>query len=446
MFATRRISRGEPIHGESPIFTLELHQDQLKGTYIPSVVQAVRNLDLADRDAYLALGMRDPRITGFSVKHHYGSSEINQMKEIFLANAICLPAFCEKDGYSEWGVFQDLSRVNHSCMPNSVGLTHNRKLRGTGQCQHWLHARRDIEPGEEITICYEESVCTEVDVTMRARALKDRFICWCQRCVRDRQGMSRPEQDTHVDNANEIPEDHAKLWVERINALPVAISDQIGEQFPCKKKKKKENQPSLVFGDVIIELNNISKQGQIFYAAKKAGKRIENGIGSLPFILDNTRQVVLNLGKRKRSLGRNEGELQRRIKFTDSSCTSENGETPQLTGGKGKHTANWPLPTDWATMAAIVLRHNPEEAGWGFGGMEYPSHERKTICWDWDLLALIHFSFGKIIPPSAVIILSIQHLVVISARLQQAPNFGNQQVEDRKHICTRVTRVYLIKC
>lgn len=373
MFATRRISRGEPIHGESPIFTLEFHQDQLKGTYIPSVVKAVRDLDLADRDAYLALGMRDPRVSGVSVKDHHGPSDINRLKEIFLANAICLPGFCEKGGYCEWGVFQDLSRVNHSCIPNSVGLTHNRKLRGTGQCQHWLHARRDIEPGEEITICYVETVCSEADVTVRSRALKDRFICWCQRCVHGRQGTSRMQQDTHFDGS-EIPEEHPKVWVERINALPVAISDQVGEQHLCRKMKKKATQSSLVSGDVLIELNSISKQGQIFCAAKKAGKSIGNGIGSLPFILDDARQVVLGLGKRKKSQDRKE-KLQRRIKFTDSSCTLENGETPQLRG-KGKHAAGWPPSTDWAIMAAIVLRHNPEEASWGFGGMEYPTGTR----------------------------------------------------------------------
>lgn len=371
MFATRRISRGEPIHGESPIFTLEFHQDQLKGTYIPSVVKAVRDLDLADRDAFLALGMRDPRVSGLSVK---GTSDINRLKEIFLANAICLPEFCEKGGYCEWGVFQDLSRVNHSCMPSSVGLTHNRKLRGTGQCQYWLHARRDIEPGEEITVCYVETVCAEADVTVRARALKDRFICWCQRCAHGRQGTSRMQKDTHFDGS-EIPEEYPKLWVERINALPVAISDRIEEQqHLCRKMKKKATQPSLVFGDVLIELNSISKQGQIFCAAKKAGKSIGNGIGSLPFILDDARQVVLGLGKRKKIQDKKE-ILQRRIKFTDSSCTMESAETSQL-GGKGKHAAGWPPSTDWATMAAIVLRHNPEEANWGSGGMEYPTWTR----------------------------------------------------------------------
>lgn len=377
MFATRRISRGEPIHGESPMLTLELHPDQLKGTYIPSVMEAVQNLDPVDRDAYLALGVRDPCVSGVSINHRHGPFEINQLREIFLSNAICLLACCEKEGYCEWGVFQDLSRVNHSCMPNSVGLTYNRKLRGTGQCQHWLHARRDIESGEEITFCYEEKLCTEVDVTVRASILKNRFVCWCQRCVYDRQGTSWLQQDACFEG--EIPEDHPKVWVERINALPAAISDQITDHLQLRKRKKNATQSPLVFGDVFIELNKISKQGKVFCSARRTGKRIGNGISSLPFALDNMRQNVLNIGKGKRNHEGNGEALQRRIKFTDSSGVLGHGETPQPREGKGKCASSGPPSTDWVAMSAIMLRHTSEEAGWSPRGMHYPLHELKAV-------------------------------------------------------------------
>lgn len=372
MFATRRILRGEPIHGESPIFTLELHPDQLKGSYVPSVVQTVQNLDSADRDAYLALGMRDPRISGGSVHHYADPPETNRLKEIFISNAICLPACCEKEGYCEWGVFQDLSRVNHSCMPNAVGLTYNRKLRGIGQCQHWLHARRDIEPGEEITFCYVETLCTEIDVAVRASVLKDRFVCWCQRCIHGRRGTSWQQHDTHFDYENDIPGDHPKVWMGRINSLPVAIDDQDADQLQHRKGKKKATQLSLVSGDDLIELNKISQQGKVLYAAKEAGKRIGNGIGSIPFVLDSARQIVLNAGKREKNKDRNRGVLQRRIQFTGSPSVLENGAIPQPGEGKGKCAASGPPSTDWATMSAIILRRNPGGGGWGFGGMASP--------------------------------------------------------------------------
>ncbi|KAL0636569.1 hypothetical protein Q9L58_004407 [Maublancomyces gigas] len=383
MFATRRISRGEPIHGESPIFTLELHPDQLKDPYFPSVVKMVQDLDSADRDAYLALRTRDPRLSEYSFSHHSSSFEVNRLKEIFISNAICLPTCCEKEGYCEWGIFQDLSRVNHSCMPNSIGLTYNRKLRGTGQCQHWLHARRDIEPGEEITLCYVEALCTEVDVTLRASVLKDRFVCWCQRCINGKKGTSWQQHDTHFDYENEIPEDHPKVWVERINALPVVIGDQNVGQLRPRREKKKAIQPplSLVSDDAPIELNKASKQEKVLCCVKDAGKRIGNGICSLPFVLDNARQTVLNVGRRKTSRNRSNEVLKRRIQFTDSSGALEDGIISQPGESKGKCVSSGPPSTDWATMSAIILRDNYDEGGWGFGGMEYPFHKLKAIRW-----------------------------------------------------------------
>lgn len=73
------------------------------------------------------------------------------------------------------GIFLTCSRINHSCRPNSQN-TWNEDLQ-----KLTVHAGRDIEKGEEITIFYLSSLRCR---TARLQELRDkfRFACACELC------------------------------------------------------------------------------------------------------------------------------------------------------------------------------------------------------------------------------------------------------------------------
>ena len=79
---------------------------------------------------------------------------------------------------SKNGIFPNLSRFNHSCVP-SAEFRWNEKL-----YRQEIRAIRDIVPGEEITLCYftlETMAKSKVD---RQNYLRDHygFICDCHAC------------------------------------------------------------------------------------------------------------------------------------------------------------------------------------------------------------------------------------------------------------------------
>lgn len=383
MFATRRILKGQPIYGEAPMFVLRLHQDQPKGTtYTPSVQTAFRSLESAERDAYVSLKKRDPGVSGIYFNHD-PALEINHLKEIFVSNAICLSSSGRKEGYCEWGVFENLSRVNHSCIPNAVGITYDRRLRGTGQYQHWLHARRDIECGEEITFCYEETLCSEPDVTVRGNVLKDRFVCWCRRCVNDRQDDSlvpKAPLTWVIDYENDIPAEYPVFWVESINNLPTTSFDQLVERSLLGEEKERV-MPPLVFNDTLIALNKMSKKQKVLIFTKRSGKEVAYRISSLPSVFRNTGQKILHVGKGKKEQEPKGEALERRIKFPEPSdvgndvqITIRQTQGSCLGKGKGKQRAGSGTSlSGWAMMLAIVGKHDSEaEISWGSTGTICP--------------------------------------------------------------------------
>ncbi|XP_024152173.1 histone-lysine N-methyltransferase SMYD3 [Oryzias melastigma] len=79
------------------------------------------------------------------------------------------------------GLYPSLSLLNHDCRPNCVMV-----FRGT---ELQLRAVQDINPGEELTISYIETLSVTED---RQKQLEDQyhFTCQCQRCSsRDQDGV-----------------------------------------------------------------------------------------------------------------------------------------------------------------------------------------------------------------------------------------------------------------
>ena len=77
------------------------------------------------------------------------------------------------------GVFKQLSRLNHSCEPNAK-IKWNKEL-----AQLQLHATKDIEEGEEITVSYFADQADDTTDLQVLRALHWdalHFECICKLC------------------------------------------------------------------------------------------------------------------------------------------------------------------------------------------------------------------------------------------------------------------------
>ena len=80
------------------------------------------------------------------------------------------------------GLFVTLSRVNHSCNPNAMRISHGNALR--------LIALRPIKAGDEITISYLKSDYLYEPREGRRERLSAWFACcWCERCGRQEEGL-----------------------------------------------------------------------------------------------------------------------------------------------------------------------------------------------------------------------------------------------------------------
>jgi hypothetical protein len=112
--------------------------------------------------------------------------EIRRLYQIIVANNIATLDF--HGDVTGFGLFQVLSRTNHSCNPNVV-LQPGRK----SIYQVQLVAKRSIDRGEPITWCYaggkHEDRFLALDRRLRQQVLmRDfNFECWCPRCLQEDQ-------------------------------------------------------------------------------------------------------------------------------------------------------------------------------------------------------------------------------------------------------------------
>ena len=77
-------------------------------------------------------------------------------------------------------VFPEAARLNHACHPNAMYYLDPYTL------THVVHATRDIQPGEEITISYI-SVMQNLEARRRMLAEGFGFKCLCERCVKEEE-------------------------------------------------------------------------------------------------------------------------------------------------------------------------------------------------------------------------------------------------------------------
>ncbi|XP_022600145.1 histone-lysine N-methyltransferase SMYD3 [Seriola dumerili] len=173
------------------------------------LIFALLNTSKGSSEELYTLGEHESHLNSMSEQKEQGLSQLASMLEMYLQPEIpdlaqemtsALPSSCQEPlsliakvtcncftisdaELQEIGVglYPSLSLLNHDCRPNCVMVFEGTKLQ--------LRAVRDINPEEELTISYIETLSLTED---RQRQLEDQyhFTCHCQRCdSQDKDGL-----------------------------------------------------------------------------------------------------------------------------------------------------------------------------------------------------------------------------------------------------------------
>ncbi|KAG6131480.1 hypothetical protein E4U12_003647 [Claviceps purpurea] len=162
LIATTNIPKGTRILSEKPLMVIPAR----KPVSYFSISQQLEALSEEQRDAFLSMKNVHPSV---------GDKIIG----IFRTNFLCLT----KSG--DLAIFQEACRINHDCESNTFHYWNDNIKR------HTVHATRDIQSGEEITISYVSSM---MKYYARRETLRQsfKFTCWCRPCsLPDKQSQKR---------------------------------------------------------------------------------------------------------------------------------------------------------------------------------------------------------------------------------------------------------------
>ncbi|KAI0867382.1 hypothetical protein GGS24DRAFT_515708 [Hypoxylon argillaceum] len=153
LFTTRPITSGSILFSDALLLSLHL-RDSL---WILDLIKAFTTFYDDIKTKYLALKLNENTVTDeyrgdirdcitlfpYSTNQQpiLSYDEALQVVGIFLTNACPL-------GNNRYGIFPEYSRINHSCRPNS-SLQYN-----VDHTTLYVHAMKDLEEGEEVTISY----------------------------------------------------------------------------------------------------------------------------------------------------------------------------------------------------------------------------------------------------------------------------------------------------
>lgn len=144
-------------------------------------------------------------------------------KIFFIVSTNNISYFDAASGVAGWGLYEMLSRANHSCEPNTrlVPGDHEHKEAG-------LVATRDIEPGEPVTWNYSGSEpFLAADWETRNHGLVNymRFVCQCPRCIVEAPAQLRnpAEQLRYFDGLIRAEAVEAATSMPELTAKPRAV-------------------------------------------------------------------------------------------------------------------------------------------------------------------------------------------------------------------------------
>ena len=181
LVATQDIPRGTRILAEKPLFKIPV-----EGTS-PKVVE----MEIANK---LKLLSKDELRAFLSLRNNVPGTS-TPFLNIVRTNSLPLGHGSQT---TEGGVFLEVSRINHACLPNCQHTWN------TDIGQETIHAVKDIHKGEELTITYLYNVQT---YAIRQQHLKDSFdfTCSCQLCSLSEEDRAISDkqilQMEHLNNA-----------------------------------------------------------------------------------------------------------------------------------------------------------------------------------------------------------------------------------------------------
>ncbi|KAG6026469.1 hypothetical protein E4U19_002594 [Claviceps sp. Clav32 group G5] len=163
LVATRKLPKGTRIIAERPLFTMPSEMsEEARRRFI---LQEVNALSKDQRHAFLSLH-----------NIHRFDDDADQYLGIWSTNALPMTEYNGiEDVQIGEGIFLEASRINHDCESNTFHHWNNNIKR------HTVHAIRDIDAGEEITLSYVDYLQNR---ELRKRTLKDYydFTCSCRLC------------------------------------------------------------------------------------------------------------------------------------------------------------------------------------------------------------------------------------------------------------------------
>ncbi|EXF74301.1 TPR domain-containing protein [Colletotrichum fioriniae PJ7] len=214
VFASRPILTGQRILTDQALLTITSSDSN-------SILRQAQLLSTAGRDSLLSLSTNPSKSSVFSWLESIWRSKSAPQDTV--SNHTILNIFRNNNfniGNQTQALFPQVARLNHSCVPNAQG-NFNKDLNA-----FTIHATRNIEPEEEITISYlDEHLGLRQS---RQTALHDGygFACGCSACSSTtsseagevRRAEIQRKLELFAETASENPEDEFKMMLALLDA------------------------------------------------------------------------------------------------------------------------------------------------------------------------------------------------------------------------------------
>jgi SET domain len=215
LVAIEKIAKGTRILSEEPIVMISSSSPNIKQLQI-SIYQQVATLSEHQQRAFLSM----PNIHPYkdAAERYFG---------IFRTNS--LPAEVEED---KGAIFLDACRINHAC-DNNAQKSWNENIK-----RHTVHAQKDIDKGEEITITYLSPLKNRA---ARQKALQERFgfTCLCHLCSLSAE--QNQESDGRLEEIHRLDGVIDQLGTEGILVSPLRTLSYFDQQIRLYNEQGRED-------------------------------------------------------------------------------------------------------------------------------------------------------------------------------------------------------------
>jgi hypothetical protein len=241
LVAIKRISKGTRILSEEPIITIGGNKLNIEQQQI-SIYRQVATLSEHQQRAFLSMHNIHPYRD--AAERYLGIVRTNS-----------LPA--EADGV-KGAIFLEACRINHAC-DNNAQKNWNEKIK-----RHTVHALRDIDKGEEITITYLSPLKNR---TARQKALQERFgfICLCHLCSLPPEQSQ--ESDRRLEEIHRLDGVIDQLGTEGILVSPLRTLNYFDQQVRLYNEQGRQDvgfAQVLVHAAQLVIANSDLARGRIF--------------------------------------------------------------------------------------------------------------------------------------------------------------------------------------